>query len=158
MQTLLPFFEWCDSTGIGRTIRNSRVLFPIIESVHLLALTVLLGALLVINLRMLNAGLRRQSRPVVARSLGPLTLWGLVVMVITGVLLFCSEAMKCYESPPFRIKILALLAAILFQWTVVRPRINSPADQSSVSRITIAVTSTILWFGVAVAGRAIGFY
>jgi len=158
MQTLLPFFEWCDSTAVGRTIRDSRVLFPIIESVHLLALTVLLGAVLVMNLRMLNAGLRRQSRLVVARALGPLTSWGLLVMVITGVLLFCSEAMKCYESPPFRLKILALFAAILFQWIVVRPRINSSFDQSSLSRIAIAVTSTILWFGVAVAGRAIGFY
>jgi hypothetical protein len=158
MQALLPFFEWCDSTLIGRTIRDSRFLFPIIESVHLLALTVLLGAVIVINLRLLGAGLRRQSSSLVARSLDPLMRWGFLVMVITGVLLFCSEALKCYESPPFRLKMLALLAAAVFHWTVVRPRIDSSIEPSSLSRIVIALVSTVLWFGVAVAGRAIGFY
>lgn len=121
MQTLLPLFQWCDNTTIGQTIRDSRVLFPIIESLHLFALTLLLGTIIVLNLRLLGAGLRRQP---VARSLAPLTLQGLLVMLITGVLLFCSEAMKCYENPPFLIKMVTLPVAIVFHWTVFRPAIT----------------------------------
>jgi hypothetical protein len=158
MQALLPFFEWCDSTALGQTIRDSRVLFPIIESLHLFALTVLLGTIVVLDLRLLGAGLRRQPTPVVARSLAPLIFWSLVVMLITGALLFCSEALKCYESPPFRVKMLALFTAVLFHWAVVVPRLNSSGEHAPLERIAMAFTSIILWFSVAVAGRAIGFY
>jgi hypothetical protein len=158
MPALLPFFQWCDNTSIGQAIRNSRVLFPVIESVHLFALTVLLGTVIVLNLRMLGAGLRRQPMPQVARSLAPLTFWSLLVMLGTGILLFCSEAMKCYESPPFKLKMVTLFLAIIFHWTVFRPAANFPIDLAPPRRIATAAVSMILWFGVAVAGRAIGFY
>lgn len=158
MHTLLPFFEWCDSTAIGQAIRDSRLLFPIIESLHLFALTVLLGTVVVLNLRLLGTGLRKQPMPLVARSLAPLTFWSLLAMLITGTLLFCSEALKCYDSPPFRVKMVALFLAIVFHWTVFYPAVNSPTGPGRWRRIATAMVSMILWFGVATAGRAIGFY
>ena len=158
MQHLLPFFQWCDSTAVGQAIRDSRVLFPIIESVHLLALTVLLGTILVLNLRLLGLGLRRQPLPLVARSLAPLTFWSLIAMLATGSLLFCSEALKCYDSPPFLVKMVALFLAIVFHWTVFRQGVKSSTEPGRVRRIATAMLSLILWFGVATAGRAIGFY
>lgn len=158
MDKLLPFFQWCDGTAVGRTIRDSRFLFPIIESLHLFALTVLLGTVVVLNLRLLGAGLRRQPMPLVARSLAPLTLWSLVAMLATGSLLFCSEALKCYDSPPFRVKMVTLFLAIVFHWSVFWPVLNVPAEPGRARRIATAMISMILWFGVAAAGRAIGFY
>jgi hypothetical protein len=158
MKTLLPFFKWCDATAVGQAIRESRFLFPIIESLHLLALTVLLGSVLVLNLRLLGAGLRSQPMRLTARSLAPLTSWSLLVMLITGSLLFCSEALKCYDSPPFLVKMAALFLAIVFHWTVFRPTVNSPVERGRPRRIATSVVSMSLWFGVAVAGRAIGFY
>ena len=62
MHFLLPFFKWCDSTWLGETIRGSRIYFPIIETFHLLALTILFGAVLVLNLRM--CGLMMKTQPV----------------------------------------------------------------------------------------------
>jgi hypothetical protein len=158
MHTLLPFFEWCDSTAVGQAIRDSRLLFPIIESLHLFALTVLLGTVVVLNLRLLGAGLRKQPMPLVARSLSPLTFWSLLVMLITGALLFCSEALKCYDSPPFRVKMVALFLAIVFHWTVFYRVVNSPDAPARWQLTATAMVSMILWFGVAAAGRAIGFY
>jgi hypothetical protein len=157
METLLPLFKWCDSTAVGIAIRNSRVLFPIIESIHLLALTVLLGTILVMNLRLLGVGLRDQPISSVARSLAPLTLGGLLTMLVTGFLLFASEAMKSYESPPFRFKMVALGLALLFHGTVFRGAVRSETAGRLRSAAT-AMVSLTLWFGVAVAGRAIGFY
>ena len=64
---LLPFFEWCEASWIGNAIRQSLWLFPVIEAVHLLGLCVLGGAVLMVDLRMLGAGLRnhadRANRP-----------------------------------------------------------------------------------------------
>jgi hypothetical protein len=158
MQTLLPFFRWCDSTPVSEAIRDSRVLFPIIESFHLFALTVLLGTVVVLNLRLVGAGLRRQPAALVAKALAPYTFWSLLAMLVTGFLLFCSEAMKCYESPPFQIKMITLAVAIAFHWTVFRPAISSVAELGILRRAATFFLSITLWFGVAVAGGAIGFY
>ncbi len=154
-----PFFEWCDQTAVGEAIRDSRFIFPIVESIHLLALTVLLGSVVVLSLRLLGGGLRSQSIPDVARTLAPLTLGGLLTMLGTGALLFCSEAMKCYENPPFWFKMEALGLAILFHYTFVRSTTRS--EEAAASRVRTAVAavgSLLLWFGVGAGGRAIGFY
>ena len=158
MHALFPFFQWCDGTAAGQAIRDSRFLFPLIESLHLFALTVLLGTVIVLNLRLLGAGLRRQPMPLVARSLTPLTFWSLLAMLATGWLLFSSEALKCYENPPFLVKMAMLFLAIVFHWTVFWPTLKSPAEAGRPRRIATATVSMTLWFGVAVAGRAIGFY
>jgi len=158
MQALLPFFKWCDGSAAGQAIRDSRVLFPIIESFHLFALTVLLGTVIVMNLRLLGAALRQQPVAQVARTLSPLTFWSMIVMLVTGFLLFASEAMKCYENPPFLFKMVALFTAIIFQYAVFGPMARSENAPGPGRAKTMVVASLVLWFGVAIAGRAIGFY
>lgn len=156
---LQPFFRWCDSTAVAEAIRDSRFIFPIIESFHLLALTVLLGSIVLLSLRLLGAGLRTQSIPYVARSLAPLTLGSLIVMLLTGSLLFVSEAMKCFDNPPFWAKMETLAVAIIFHYTFVRSTVRSEqASKRRVRSTVAAVLSLVLWFGVGAAGRAIGFY
>jgi hypothetical protein len=59
----LWLFEWCEATAIGHAIKDSAWLFPVIEAGHLLGLCVLGGSLLVVDLRMLGLGLRRQTMP-----------------------------------------------------------------------------------------------
>ena len=60
MESLLPFFQWCDRSWLGETIRGSRLYFPIIETFHLLALTVLFGAVIVLNMRLCRLMLKNQ--------------------------------------------------------------------------------------------------
>lgn len=143
---------------MGVAIRNSHVMFPIIESLHLLALTVLLGSVIVLNLRLVGWGLRGQPLASVARSLAPLALWSLIAMLLTGGLLFTSEALKCYDNPPFLFKMAALFGAILFHWTAFRATVNSTRPAGTGRRLAVSAVSMTLWFSVAVAGRAIGFY
>ena len=153
-----PFFEWCDHLAISDTIRESRFLFPIIESIHILALTVLLGMVIVFSMRLLGFGLRQRPVPDVYGAVSGLRNWALLTMLITGFLLFCSEAMKCYELPPFRAKMAALFLAILFQYTVARSVARAKDQSRNLRSAFVGVTSLFLWFGVGVAGRAIGFY
>jgi hypothetical protein len=154
-----PFFAWCDNLPVAIAIRNSRVLFPIIESIHILALAVLLGTVIIVSLRLLGFGLTQRPIWDVYSTVAGLRNGALIVMVTTGFLLFCSEAMKCYENPPFWAKMIMLAAAVLFQYTVLRWIAHRP--DTSLKRIraaSAALLSLLLWFGVGAAGRAIGFY
>src|SRR3989442_12810440 len=98
---LAPFFEWCQATALGTAIRMSPWAFAVIESVHLLGLAVIGGAVLLVDLRMLGFGLKDQAIAEIARAAFPWLVGSLIVMLLTGVGLFLSEPMKCYASGPF---------------------------------------------------------
>ena len=156
--SLLPFFTWCEKSAIGEAIRNSQWLFPVIESVHLLALVLIAGAVLVVDMRLFGLGLRRQPVAQLARDAQPWLIGGLIVMLTTGFLLFLSEAIKCYYSAAFAVKMTSLLLAMVFTFTVRRQ--VALADEDRVrpfwSRL-VAVVSVALWSGVGIGGRWIGF-
>jgi hypothetical protein len=155
---MLPFFEWCENTAAGHAIRDSLWLFPVIESFHLLALALIGGAVLLVDLRMLGIGLRRQPVAQLARDAQPWLAGALVVMLSTGILLFTSEAIKCYYSSAFWTKMYFLFPALLFTFTV-RRRV-SVAEEGSVRPVLtklVALVSVSLWTVVAAAGRWIGF-
>ena len=156
---LLPFFEWCEATTIGQAIRESLWLFPVIESIHLLGLAMIGGALLVVDLRLLGFGLTHQPVAQLARSAHPWLVGSLAVMLTTGISLFLSESIRCYYSPPFWTKMELLLVAILFTFTVRRK--VALADEKRVGPIwgrVVAFVSLALWFGVGFSGRWIAFY
>lgn len=156
--SLLSFFEWCEATALGVAIRNSKWLFPVIESVHLLGLALLGGAILLVDLRLLGLGLKRQPVAQLAKDAEPWLVGSVLVMLGTGVSLFLSESIKCYYSPAFWVKMTTLPVALLFTATV-RRRV-ALADESEARPILsklVALVSLSLWFTVAAAGRWIGF-
>jgi hypothetical protein len=154
--SLLPLFRWFDASYIGSTIRGSTELFPIIEFFHLLGLVALLGSIVVVDMRLLGIGLRRQPVSRVAAQLAPVTVTGIVLMLTSGSLLFLSEAIKCYDNDAFWIKMEFLAAAILFYATIHRKVTASDKPRPILGAIT-ALLSLTLWFGVGWAGRAIAF-
>jgi hypothetical protein len=156
---LLSFFEWCEDTVVGHAIRDSLWLFPVIESVHLLALALIGGAILVVDLRLLGLGLRLQPVAQLARDIQPWLIGSLLVMVSTGILLFLSESIKCYYSPPFWYKMRFLVVAILFMFTV-RRKVTATGEKRvrPIWRKLVALVSLGLWFGVGFSGRWIAFY
>ena len=153
---LLPWFEWMESLWLGNAIRQSLWLFPVIEAVHLLALCVLGGAVLIVDLRMLGVGLR-QSIAEVAREARPWLVGSVAMMIATGVPLFLSEAIKCYYNDAFWVKITTLPIAMLFAFTI-RGRVAGRAGTAPTAATRMsALVSMALWFTVAAAGRWIGF-
>jgi hypothetical protein len=154
---LLPLFEWFEASFLGQVVRTSVWLFPVTEAIHLLGLCLLGGAVLVVDLRMLGLGLTRQPIAELARAVRPWLVWAIVVLVTTGVLLFLSEAVKCYYNTSFWVKITTLPIAIAFTFAVrQRVALGESLDASARSRLVGAV-SLALWFTVAAAGRWIGF-
>ena len=157
MSSLTPFFQWCDDTIISQAIRNSRIAFPVIENFHLFALTVLLGSLVVLALRQFGVIYSAQPISEVAGALRPWNRWSLAVMLVSGVLLFLSEAMKCFTNTSFRVKMIFLFAALLFQFTIYNRTVAHEGKIAPTSGKLAAAIALCLWFGVGLAGRAIGF-
>ena len=115
---MLWFFEWCEATWLGTTVRTSLWAFPVLESIHLLGLSLLGGALLLVDLRMLGIGLTRQPIAGLAQASRPWLLRALGVMALTGVPLFLSEAVKCFHNPSFRVKMATLPVALAYTFLV----------------------------------------
>lgn len=159
MKTLFPFFKWANNTWVGHTISDSVWLFPAIEGVHIVALALLLGAILVLNLRLMGVMMRDRSLPQLFRELETWTLTSLIVILVSGAMLFASEAVKTFYSAPFRLKIVLLVTAIVFHYTISR-RLMRKEDSDlrpALGKVAGSI-AIILWVGVGFAGRAIGFF
>ena len=155
--TWLWLFEWFEYTTPGIIVRESVWMFPVIEAVHLLGLCLLGGAVITVDLRMLGLGLRKQTINELATNLRPWLIGAVVLMLVTGTLLFLSEAVKCYYNTSFWVKIVTLPIALLFTF-IVRERVAVKGGMvTSTKTRLVAAGSMMLWFTVAAAGRWIGF-
>lgn len=159
---MLALCKWLEQTWVGGGIRQSLWLFPAIETLHLLGMAALVGTITVYDLRLLGWILRRERVSDLTRRLLPWVWAGFAVQVITGALLFSSEAVKVYDNPAFRVKILLILLAgaqaLIFQWTSYRNVATWDDSQVMPAGARVAgCISILLWIGIVAAGRFIGF-
>ena len=155
---LLPFFQYLETVWLGRFVVESNWLFPVIESVHLLALALLGGSILIVDLRMLGLGLSGREVKEIAREARPYMNVALVLMISTGIPLFLSEPIKCYYSPAFWVKMWTLAIALIYTYTIRTKTTRMDVVQNTARRqVLVGALSIALWFTVASAGRWIGF-
>jgi hypothetical protein len=150
---LEPFFEWMYGIGI---YKSSIYLGPGINLVHLVAMCTFMGALLMVDLRLLGAGLTGQPVKQVARNAQPWLIGGLIMLTLTGIPAVMTVALEEYANPVFWFKMYVLLAALIFTFTVRRRVTN--ADESRVPAVwrkAVALVSIVLWMSVAAGGRLI---
>lgn len=154
---MLPFFIRCEHSYIAQAIQSSVWLFPVIESVHLVGLGILAGSVLIVDLRLLGIGPRGRPAEELADNAKPWMIGSLLLMFGSGMLLFLSEATKCYYSFAFWIKMSSLVLAIVFTFAVKPPMIRNKVELNPLLSKVTAIVSMGLWFGVAAGGRWIGF-
>jgi hypothetical protein len=155
LATLLPVFEWLQHTYIAETIRHSPTLIATLEIVHLIGLAMLLGTILMVDLSLLGWGIGDVPASRIASESNRWTVAGLVTMIASGPLIFISEAVRCSKAPAFWIKMGLLAPALIFHFTVHRGAATGESVPEHPRRT--ACLSLALWFGVAVAAKAIGF-
>lgn len=155
-ESWIVFFEWSEATYIGTAVRNSIWAFPVIEAVHLTALCVLGGAVLAVDLRLLGFAMTDQPIRTLVGHVRPWLVSGLVVMLTSGVVLFLSEAIKCFYNQSFWVKMAALPFALAFTFLIKNRVAMEELETSAVSRV-LGLASITLWFVVAAAGRWIGY-
>jgi hypothetical protein len=155
----LAVFQWLERTSLSVWINESLWAFAVIEAVHLLALAVIGGAVLLVDLRLLNVVFQRQRVIDIARVAQPWLLWSLVGMLVTGFVLFMSlAASKYYVHNYFWVKMYFLAASIVFSFTVRQWLImgDDARANSGLAKVS-GLVSIILWSGVGLAGKAIGY-
>jgi uncharacterized protein DUF6644 len=156
--TLLDLFQWLGHTALGVFMQQSTYAFAVVEMIHLLALALLGGVILIVNLRALGFGLRSQTPAGLAQQLRPFLLGSIAIVGISGILLLSEEPIKCYFNPAFRLKMLLLSLALLFYFAIQqRVLLAQPARGASLLAKFTSVVSLLLWLSVGLAGRAVGF-
>jgi cytochrome c556 len=151
-----------EETGLARGIRDSLYIFPILEALHVMALSVVFGTIMIVDLRLL--GVASIQRPFARMSSELLAItWGaFAVAALTGTLLFMTNARVYADNTSFRLKmVLVVLAGInmaLFHSTAGRTVGRWERDRAApgIGRVT-ATLSLTLWIAVIFAGRVIGF-
>ena len=159
LSDLVAFFE---DSSIATAIRESDTLFPFIESVHVVAICLVIGTILALDLRLL--GLASVGRPVsrLANAILPVTWGAFTVAAISGFLLFISNASKYLGNGFFDAKIILICAAglnmIVFHALSAKdmPQWEKQARPPLQARLAGAL-SILLWIAVVACGRWIGF-
>jgi hypothetical protein len=155
---ILPysFFDWCESMPLGNFVKQAMWAFATIETVHIMALTVLLGTMVVIDLRLLGIGLKRMPATELAGLLSPWFWASFVTMIVSGICLFAAEAVHLSTSGSFAYKMMFVLLAVAVHLTIHRRVIANGEDGAWMGKAA-ACLSLICWLGIGLAGRAIAF-
>ena len=154
---LLPFFEWMEALPISNTIRESVWFYALDQSLHLVALAVFAGAVLVVDLRLMGRGMRETPLAKVARDAQPWLIWSFLALLVTGIPQLLSTAMKEYYSPFWWFKMDVLLVALIYTFTLRRK--VTLTDEARVKPIwakAVGLVSIVLWAAVAIPARLIG--
>lgn len=139
-------------------LRNSKYAIPIIQSFHLFGITLLLGSMVILNLRLLGIGFRQLPMAALSRQIWPWAIGGLLLAIASGFLVFVPDPARYAANYAFRTKMVALCVAVAFQFLIYRKVVRSGTAESRSSRnIAVACCSLVLWFLVGWAGRAIAF-
>ncbi|MEY2926711.1 MAG: hypothetical protein RL367_1188 [Pseudomonadota bacterium] len=161
--TILDICTWLEASTLGVTITESEWLFPAIETVHVLALVMVIGSIAMLDLRLLGVSNRDRGVAELAAETLPMTWIAFVIAAMSGSLMFISAAVTTYyDNGPFRIKLVLLALAGLnmaaFHLTAYRGvrDWNTLLPTPMAARIASGL-SLFLWVGVVVAGRWIGF-
>ena len=152
-----PFFEWAEASWWGTFVRESTMGFAIASVFLLFGIALLLGGVFLMSLRLL--GLIMIDRPVseVAAGFRKWTIIGMVVTLLAGPTMAAATAMRYYDSGAFWLEQELLVAALVFHFAVYE-RVTRRDDAGAALRAITAIVALFLWFGVGVAGRAIGFF
>jgi hypothetical protein len=150
-----------NDSGIADWMRSSLKAMPFIEATHVLAVALVFGSILVVDLRLLGYPNTRRPYTTVSRELIWLTWTGFALALVTGALMFAPNAVTYFGNTAFRLKMLALLAAginmLVFQYITSRSVAQWDSARSPAPARLAAVLSLLLWLTVIGAGRWIGF-
>ena len=156
------FLQGLENTGIATAVREGSVLFPWIECVHVLALTLVIGSIAVVDLRLIGLTSRDRGVADITKAVLPITWMAFVCAVITGMLMFSSNATTYGSNIYFRIKMLLLVLAGI-NMGIYHLGLSHAANSWKTAAVTpararvVGALSLCLWLGIVAAGRWIGF-
>jgi hypothetical protein len=159
---ITDFLKWIEASRLATRIRDALWLFPLIESTHVIGLSLVFGTILIIDLRLLGVASTQRSFKQMASDILKWTWAAFALTVLTGTLMFITNARVYYHSSFFRTKMLLLALSginmLVFELTAGRT-IHQWDKAPSAPRAgkAAAVLSLAMWIGIIVMGRLVGF-
>ncbi len=161
VSTAPALMTWLEHRPFAIAIAESTWLFPITETLHVLALTVVIGAVAMMDLRLLGIGNKDRAVSEVISSSLPWAWSAFAVAFIAGSLMFTSKAASYYVNVPFRIKVVCLVLAainmLVFHFFTARGMATWDHGRPPLAARLAAAFSLTLWVVIVATGRWIGF-
>ena len=155
---LQPLFEWMETTWFGVIGKTWGAAFAVVEAVHLLALALLGGSVIVGDGRLLGLLLTDVPARTINDRSHRVFVVALIILLITGIFMACGVAMKVYYLATFWYKMLGLGFGMLFAFFIRKPLLEKDLDEINPWVLKmVAISSLMVWFSVAALGRWIGF-
>jgi hypothetical protein len=155
----MEFLSWLQATPFATAVADTLWAYPVLETMHTLGMAMLIGALGLINLRVL--GFKPELPLVGTQTLLPLAWLGFTFNAISGTALFTSDAIYFFSSYTFRIKLLLIVLGGVNAAVLGRRIFREPAAGGGRAASTgakwLAAASLVFWFGAIVAGRLIAY-
>jgi len=136
-------------------LNNNEWAFPLFECIHIAAFAMSVGTIAIVDLRLLGLGMRHQTAAQLVKDTMLWTLAGLIIVITSGLVIFTSDPLRYYYSPAFRLKIICLLIAIIYNYTIHR-QVALSKSPPLVSMLVAAV-SLLLWVTIVFAGLFYAF-
>jgi len=149
--------SWLEASGLGHLARDSLWLYPLVSIAHVLAIALLLGSILVFDLRVLGFA---PAIPLAAagRLILPLARGAFAVAALSGIVMLAADATHIASNPAFLVKAVLLLLAganVALFHVIAQPDLERPVG--GLAR-TAAACSAVLWVSAAASGRAIAYF
>ena len=155
--SLRPFFDWMQALPMSAYFLETTWASPIIQVIHLVALMIFSGAVLIVDVRLLGRGLTDTPLDKLARSAEPWLIGSFVGLLLTGIPQLTSLALKQYFSPFFWWKMQLLLLGLVFTFTIRRKvTLTDEARLGPFWPKVVGIFSIAIWTGVAIGARLIG--
>jgi hypothetical protein len=158
------FLQWLASTHFSTTMRESTWAEPIVETIHVLTLTMFLGFSILLDLRLVGLCLKRKRVSEALAQFNPWLFGGFAVMVVTGTLLFLGDPVSFYNTKPpfFKAKMVMLVLAglnvLIFNLGIGRKVAEwDLLPKPPLAAKVAGIVSMVLWILIVAAGRAIAY-
>ena len=145
-----PFFEWLAGTEAATAINQAPYLIGALSSVHLVGLTLILGSTIVSCMRYFEILLPEQPLAEVMKPAGKAVVLGFAISLATGLLMFAPRAATAVKNSAFQIKMILLLAAVIFHFALYRYALRTDSTRPPMLRL-MGFLGVALWFGVSFA-------
>jgi hypothetical protein len=150
----MAFPALLQANPIGDALNQAEWAFPLAECFHIVFFAMAIGTVMIVDLRLLGLAFPKQTPASLAEDTWMYTLIGLVVTVLAGMTLFVSDPSMYTHNPSFRFKMMALLVATIYHYTV-HHKVVSSNSSAGVNAVAGAI-SVLLWVSVVVGGIFIG--
>ena len=157
-----PFADWLGQTSLSLTIQTHEWVIPTIQSIHIVAIGVVLGSVLLTVLRILGWAGRDQTLAQTNARFGPWLSWGLLVLLVTGIGMVVGEPARELLAFSFWVKMalvgIGTVAAVIFRRSLRRHEgqwESAPEHQPAVK--ALAVATLLIWIGAVFMGRLIAY-